>query len=107
MEEKQLKRILRLLREELKNVLGDSIEKIILYGSQARGDSRDDSDIDVLIVLKNDFKYGTMLRKTSRIIARLSLENDVVISRVFASRQQYEQSKMPFLMNIRRDGIAI
>jgi len=61
----------------------------------------------VLIVLKDDFKYGVMLRKTSKIVARLSLENDVVISRAFATRQQYEQSKMPFLMNIRRDGIAI
>jgi hypothetical protein len=48
-----------------------------------------------------------MLRKTSKIVAKLSLENDVVISRAFASRQQFEQSKMPFLMNVRRDGIVI
>jgi 16S rRNA G527 N7-methylase RsmG len=48
-----------------------------------------------------------MLKKTSKIVAKLSLDNDVVISRAFASLQQYEQSKMPFLMNVRRDGIAI
>jgi predicted nucleotidyltransferase len=107
MEQKQLRRILQLLRKELNVALGERVEKIILYGSQARGEARDDSDIDVLIVLKDDFKYGVMLRKTSKIVARLSLENDVVISRAFATRQQYEQSKMPFLMNIRRDGIAI
>jgi len=107
MEQKQLRRILQLLRKELNAALGERVEKIILYGSQARGEARDDSDIDVLIVLKDDFKYGVMLRKTSKIVARLSLENDVVISRAFATRQQYEQSKMPFLMNIRRDGIAI
>ena len=107
MEKKQLRRILQLLRKELNAALGERVEKIILYGSQARGEARDDSDIDVLIVLKDDFKYGLMLRKTSKIVARLSLENDVVISRAFATQQQYEQSKMPFLMNIRRDGIAI
>ena len=107
MEQKQLRRVLRLLRKELKNALGERIEKVVLYGSQARGDARDGSDIDVLIVLKDDFKYGVMLRKTSRIVAKLSLDNDVVISRAFASRQQYEKSKMPFLMNVRRDGIAI
>ncbi|PIZ26197.1 MAG: nucleotidyltransferase, partial [Chloroflexi bacterium CG_4_10_14_0_8_um_filter_57_5] len=73
----------------------------------ARGDARDDSDIDVLIVLRNNFKYGAMLKKTSRVVAKLSLENDVVISRAFATRQQYEQSKIPFLMNVRREGIAV
>jgi predicted nucleotidyltransferase len=107
MEQKQMRRILRVLRKELDIALGNRLEKVILYGSQARGDARDDSDIDVLIVLKDEFKHGVMLRKTSKIVAKLSLENDVVISRAFASYQQYEQSKMPFLMNVRRDGIAI
>ncbi len=107
MEQKQLRRILRALQKELKDTLGERVEKIILYGSQARGDARDDSDIDVLIVLKDGFKYGTMLKKTSKAVAKLSLENDVVISRAFATRQQYEQSKIPFLMNVRREGIVI
>ena len=102
-----MRRMLRALRKELNIALGKRLEKVILYGSQARGDARNDSDIDVLIVLKDEFKYGMMLRKTSKIVAKLSLENDVVISRAFASQQQYEQSKMPFLMNVRRDGIAI
>lgn len=107
MERKQLHRILRLLRKELNTVLGERIDQVILYGSQARGDARDDSDIDVLIVLRDDFKYGAMIKKTSKVVAKLSLDNDVVISRAFASRQQYEQSNMPFMLNVRREGTAI
>lgn len=107
MEQKRLRRILHALQKELTDTLGERVEKIILYGSQARGDARDDSDIDVLVVLKDDFKHGEMLKKTSRAVAKLSLDNNVVISRAFVTNQQYEQSKMPFLMNVRREGIAI
>jgi predicted nucleotidyltransferase len=107
MEKKRLRRILRSLQKELKETLGERIEKVILYGSQARGDARDDSDIDVLVVLKDDFKYSEMLKKTSRVVANLSLENEVVISRAFVTRQQYEQSQIPFLMNVRREGLAL
>src|SRR5258708_26376855 len=107
MEQIYLRRILSIRRAELYTTLGRQMEKLILYGSQARGDARGDSDIDVLIVLKDDFKSAVMFRKTSMIVAKLSLDNDVVISRAFASRLQFEQSKIPVLMNVRRDGISI
>jgi predicted nucleotidyltransferase len=107
MERKRLQTILKSLRQGLYIALGESVEEVILYGSQARGDARDDSDIDVLVVLKDEFNYGDMLRRTSDLVANLSLENDVVISRAFASKANYERNKLPFLMNVRREGVAI
>ncbi len=107
MERKRLQTILKALHSGLNSALGERVEKVILYGSQARGDAYDDSDIDVLVVLKEEFDYGEMLRCTSHLVAALSLENDVVISRAFVSKAKYEQCKVPFLMNVRREGIAI
>ena len=52
-----IRTILKKLKNELIQIYGERLDHIILYGSRARGDARDDSDIDILIVLKDDFNY--------------------------------------------------
>lgn len=104
----KIRKILRELKKELLRTYGgENVESIILYGSRARGDARDDSDIDILVVLKKDFNYSEMLRRSSKLVSSLSLENDVVISRAFVTKAQYETMQVPFLMNVRREGVLV
>ncbi len=107
MNSENLNEILAALRMELDVILGKSLEKVYLYGSQARGDALPGSDIDVLIVINGNFDYFYLLDKTSEISWRLSLENDVVISRVFAAKDKFDHSASPFLMNVHREAIPV
>jgi predicted nucleotidyltransferase len=94
-------------RRRLIELLGDDLDSIVLYGSQARGDATDASDIDVLCIMRKPFNYGDLVLKTSEISAAISLDNDVVISTAFVSRQDYDNRNIPFLMNVRREAVPV
>ena len=107
MSKRELQGILRTLRRELTRVLGDQLVSVILYGSRARGQARSDSDIDVLVVVRDDSDYGDLIRRTSTAVAALSLQHDVVISRAFVSTERFKHEQTPFLLNVRREGVPV
>jgi predicted nucleotidyltransferase len=107
MRKPKLTTILRNLQDEFSKILGEKLDTILLFGSQARGDARVDSDIDVLVVIRGDFDYGDLIKRTSGIVSELSLQNDITISRAFISKEHFEHDQNPFLLNVRREGIRI
>jgi len=103
-----IKKILRELKAGLVDIYGDQLKAVYLFGSFARGEGKlPDSDIDVMIVLKGEFKYRDVQKRSIAFVASLYLKYDVLITRKFASDKEYAESKMPLFLNIRNDAVAI
>ena len=103
----KLKKILNEYRQRLIEILGADLDSVLLFGSQARGDAGLGSDIDVLCIMKKPFEYADLISRTSLATAEISLKHDVVISRVFVTREAYASQDSPFLMNVRKEQVAV
>lgn len=99
--------VLSNLEGELHALYGPQLVRLVLFGSQARGDADEGSDIDVLVVLSGPVDAWEEIERTGRIVSDLSLEHAVVISCVFVAAERYASEESPLLPNVRREGVLI
>lgn len=101
------KAIVTELRKYLERLYGERLMQIVVFGSQARGDAVDGSDIDILVALKGSVSPGMEIARTSETTAVLSLKHNVVISCTFISADRYTTEQSPLLINVRREGVTL
>lgn len=89
---------------ELKKENSKEIYSLILYGSRARGDAEESSDIDLLLVLNNSVEISKYEHLVDKIASEVSLKYDLVISLIYLHRNRFEKRSEPLLINIRKEG---
>ncbi|WP_439817526.1 nucleotidyltransferase domain-containing protein [Zavarzinia sp. CC-PAN008] len=96
--------ILSRLRAGLADLYGDRIERVVLFGSRARGDAREDSDYDVALFLRD---LGSRWDEVRRIVdLELAIRDDTgafIHTMPFAAGA-WRDPASPLMFEIRRDG---
>lgn len=101
----ELKEILSEFKKEISKLYGKRLKKVILYGSWARGDEDEDSDIDILVVLKGEVIPGKEIDRMIDIITEINLKYNLLIAVYPISENKYLKINSPLLINIRKEGI--
>jgi predicted nucleotidyltransferase len=100
-------RLVREFRDRLAEVYGDRLKGVYLYGSYARGDAREDSDVGVAVVLEGPVSAWEEDRRTSEITTELSLQHDCLLMPFFISEADYEEAPYAMHRNIVREGVPV
>lgn len=80
---------------------------VILFGSEARGEARPDSDIDLLILIDKDELSEKDSQKLTYPLYDIEYDTGILINPVVMLKKQWGKIKTPFYENIQKEGIVL
>lgn len=105
--------LLQRIKERLQALYGERFRGLVLFGSVARGEARDDSDIDLLCLLEGPVSLWREIQSTTRAVFDLALsqidEKDVfrVINIIPVEVSSYQSGACNFYREALREGVAV
>lgn len=99
--------VLEELHQGLAKLYGPRLRGLILYGSYARGEEKEGSDLDLVFILDDFDRPAIEIHRTGQLVSDLSLEYGVTIALIPVREADWKQKKSLFLSNLRREGVAV
>ncbi len=104
--EKPVDPILNRYRAALDEIYGDQLERVVLFGSRARGDAHPHSDYDVAIFLKSLTDRWAELDRLARLRVDFLDETDAFFDTKPYPAEAYRE-RSPLMHEIRQDGLEL
>lgn len=104
----ELNRMMQKLLQIYRSVYGEKLDRVILYGSYARGDYNKDSDVDIVAIVHGERKkLQEQLKQVWDSSSELELEYDTIVSPTVIPYEEFEQYQddLPYYRNIAREGV--
>ena len=96
------------IKDNILDTVGETCEKIILFGSHAYGEPRKDSDYDFFVVLKDDTEKPILvLQKIYRSLAKRTMIPSVDVLANYKSRFEWRSTQPTIERRIANDGVVL
>jgi predicted nucleotidyltransferase len=100
--------ILKRFRAALDEMYGERLERVVLFGSRARGDAHEDSDFDVVVFLRDMADRFAEMDRLADLSTKIIVEDDGPFIHAMPYRAgSYNDERMPPMHEIRADGIDL
>ena len=100
--------ILKRFCAALGEMYGQRLERVVLFGSRARGDAHEDSDYDVAVFLRDMADQFAEMDRLADLSTKIIVEEDGPFIHAMPYRAgSYNDERMPLMHEIRADGIDL
>lgn len=96
--------------QQMKKIFGVHLSKVIVYGSYARGNYQDNSDVDVMVLVNlPEMEIKKLENDVYDIAFEIEMDTGIDISPIVKSEAQYEYwvDILPFYKNVQEEGIVV
>lgn len=107
---KDVSELLQKYANDLIQIYGSHLRAVILYGSYARGDFHEDSDVDIMILVDlSDEEIHQKGRALSNLTFDYNFDHDLAIMPIVKNKTHFEKwlHAYPFYNNIKREGVEL
>jgi len=98
--------LVKQVKERLLSLYGDGIKQVLLYGSHARSQATEDSDIDILVVVDDMLDPFQVRKNLGDFLFDVLLDEGELISVIAVPEDIFNNYGSPFLLNVKEEGIA-
>ena len=103
----KIKRLADQVKTHLQETYGEGIKRVILYGSHAGGEATEDSDVDVLVLTDPSLKPSDVRESLSDLLFDMLREEGELVSVIVVPEDFFDNHNLPFMLNVREEGVAM
>jgi predicted nucleotidyltransferase len=98
--------VLTRFRTALGELYGERLERVVLYGSRARGDHRTDADYDIAVFIKDRGVLGAELHRLASVETHILCDTGAVVNALPFPAGAYRE-RTGFMQELRDDGLDL
>jgi len=102
-----IKKIIDRCKSVLRAHYGDTLAGVVLFGSTARNQADETSDIDLMVLLKGDFNFFSELNVITEILYPIQLDSDRLISAKPVNCDDYEAGSIRLFRLAKKEGVLL
>ncbi len=103
----KVKRLVDQVKAFLHERYGEGIKRVILYGSHARGEATEDSDVDVLVLTDPSLNPWEVRKSLSDLLYDMLMDEGELVSVIVIPEDFFEDHNLPFMLNVQERGSTI
>jgi len=104
---KEIESVLQRIKEHLNRVYGDRIKRVLVYGSFARGEADEESDVDVAAVVADELSPSKVEQCLAELLFQILMEKSELVTVFAIPETKFNSYNSPLLLNIKAEGVQI
>lgn len=103
----RIEQLVNRVKDHLIKQYGEKVRRVILYGSQVRGEAIKDSDIDVLVLVDDSLNPFEVRKSLSDLLFDILLEKGELVSVIALPEHFFENHNYSFILNVKKEGVRV